>query len=55
MDKTGGISIVGGDKVWVEDEAICRGDRVRKSDLLRDGVCLGNQRVTCLVGISKVC
>ena len=50
MDRTGGISIVGGGKEVTTDDEMCKGDRVEKSKLLGDGVCLVSQSSAHSVG-----
>ena len=42
MDRTRGISTVVGDEILAKEEERGKGDGVGKSDLLRDGVCLGS-------------
>ena len=49
MDRIRGISIVVGGEVLAKDREIGRGDRVGKSDLLRDGVCSRSQIILCSV------
>ena len=49
-DRTGGISIVVGEEILaMDEEEIGKGGSVGRSDLLRDGVCSGSQRVVCLM------
>ena len=43
MDRTGGISIIGGGEEVTPGDKIDKGDGVGKSDLLGDGVCSGYQ------------
>ena len=49
MDRTGGISIVGGEEMLATEEEIGNGDGTGKSDLFEDKVCSGNKRVACSV------
>ena len=48
IDRTEGISIVGGEVVTTDDERD-RGDGVGKAELLGSGVCLGSQSSACSV------
>ena len=47
MERTGGISIVGGGEEVTTGEEMDRGDRAGNMELLGDGVCQGNQGSAC--------
>ena len=53
-DRTGGISIVGGNEVVTMGEEIDRGDGVGKVELLGGGVCSGNHKSVCSVERGQV-
>ena len=50
MDRTGGISTVGGGKVVITEEEMGRGDRAGKLRLLGNRVCSGSQSLVRSVG-----
>ena len=50
MERTGGISIVGGREEVTTGEERDRGDGVGNSGLLGGGVCSGSQSLACSVG-----
>ena len=50
MERTGGISIVGGGEGITTGDKMDRGDGVGKAELLDSGVCLGSQSLVYSVG-----